>query len=614
MTEPGADDDSTTPGSARRQLADPNHSSPTTWLSDHVGNPALLAVVAITLAALALRTVALGGRIFHWDEARVGYWILRYGETGELYYRPIIHGPFIQIVNSVLFEWLSPSDAVARLPVAIVGSVLPLFAWLVRDRLDDLEIVALALLLALNPLVVYYSRFMRSDVLVGGFALLALGLIVRAFDARRPGFLIPAGALLGLAFTAKENALVYLLCFVGAGVLLLDHRIVRGVWNDRPLPDVLLAGVVDTGDRVAAWLADPVPAETGRRFSRTRLASALLSPPLAVLAGIAMIVFFYAPRPALWGVAADPGTAGQVLHDATVVAGQEFIGTWGGGGHQADPYLPHLFALLTALVYGAPVVVAFAAVGVVADGYGSGRFRELVAFGTYVGVVSLLGYPEGMDIRAPWVAIHVVLPLTIPAAVGVAAVVREGRRSLDAEDLVSVGLVAIVLLSAAGGMVWLNADYFNSTDPDDEILQYAQPHNDLQATVDDAVAVSNHNDGVDVLFYGTASPGSSDTLFYVENESSVDSPPPGGPSWHSRLPLPWYFERANATVTSSPPDADPAAVAADAPPVVVAHSWDREVLEPHLDGYVVREHYFRLWSLRVVFFIEADALEQANRA
>ncbi|MFB6256868.1 MAG: hypothetical protein ABEH58_09130, partial [Haloplanus sp.] len=38
----------------------------------------LRAVLATTALALAVRLVGLGARIFHWDEGRVGYWILRY--------------------------------------------------------------------------------------------------------------------------------------------------------------------------------------------------------------------------------------------------------------------------------------------------------------------------------------------------------------------------------------------------------------------------------------------------------------------------------------------------------------------------------------------------------
>ena len=169
---------------------------------------ALLGVVGFTAVALALRLVALGGRIFHWDEGRVGYWILRYHETGVHTYRPIVHGPFLPVVNDWLFALLPVSDFLARFPVAAVGGLLPLAAWLFRERLRNVELVAFAALLALNPLAVYYSRFMRNDVLVAAFAVFALGFVVRGFDTGRLRYAFPAAASLGLAFTTKENAVL----------------------------------------------------------------------------------------------------------------------------------------------------------------------------------------------------------------------------------------------------------------------------------------------------------------------------------------------------------------------------------------------------------------------
>src|SRR6056297_2220217 len=103
---------------------------------------ALQAVLAITALALAVRLVGLGVRIFHWDEGRVAYWILRYHESGQFAYRPIVHGPFLFIVNDWVFSipFLGASDFSARLIVALVGGLLPLSAWLLRDRLRDAEV------------------------------------------------------------------------------------------------------------------------------------------------------------------------------------------------------------------------------------------------------------------------------------------------------------------------------------------------------------------------------------------------------------------------------------------------------------------------------------------
>ena len=67
----------------------------------------VVAVAAATLLALLVRFAFLGDRVFHWDEGRVGYWILQYQATGEWEYRAIVHGPFLFHVNEFLFGVLA---------------------------------------------------------------------------------------------------------------------------------------------------------------------------------------------------------------------------------------------------------------------------------------------------------------------------------------------------------------------------------------------------------------------------------------------------------------------------------------------------------------------------
>ena len=71
-----------------------------------------LAVGVVTLLALVVRLVSLGARVAHQDEARVAYWAYRYMENGVYWYRPVVHGPFIAIVDSWVFALIGA--AVAR--------------------------------------------------------------------------------------------------------------------------------------------------------------------------------------------------------------------------------------------------------------------------------------------------------------------------------------------------------------------------------------------------------------------------------------------------------------------------------------------------------------------
>ena len=570
---------------------------------------ALVGVLALTALSLVIRLVGLGGRIFHWDEGRVGYWILRYRETGEFFYRPIIHGPFLPIVNNYLFALIPASDFAARLPVAVIGGLLPIAAWLFRDRLDDAEVVALAGFLALNPLLVYYSRFMRNDLVVATFSFLALGFLVRAVDTGDLRLLVPSAASLALGFTAKENALLYVACFLGAGALILDHRLLRATAVGRSPRAVVL------GDWPAA--ARERLADRGETAGRTagRVAGWTVA---SLVVFLVVVVFFYAPRPDLWQAFTDPSGLVDVVEEGSVGAWESFYSSWIAGGHQDHDYLPYLVDYLETLLYGAPVVLVFAAIGLVADRYSVWRegYRGLVAFAGYWGLASIAGYPLATDIQAPWAAVHAVVPLTIPAAVGAAYLLDSGLAAIDADDAIGATLAGLVLLAAVGGAVGLNVDYWNSTaEEDKQVLQWAQPSNDLQSTLEKVAAVARENRGTDVLFYGTHSPGNEEeTLFYVANESSLERMPPGGPSWHSRLPLPWYLERYDANVTSTPPNTTPQKVASGAPPVVIAYGFDRHRLQPHLDGYVAYTHAFKLWDEDVVVFIDRSAMKSAGVA
>ena len=575
-------------------------------------------VVAITAVALVARLAALGARPMHYDEARVGYWILHYVDTGAFTYRHGIHGPFVQHVNRFLFPIVGASDFTARLPVAVVGGLLPLVALLFREHLEKSELVALALFLSFNSVLVYYSRFMRSDILLAGFMFAAFGCLVRFHDTRDVRYLYGLAVLAAFGFATKENAIVYALTWIGAAGLLADQALFRPrrYRNGREL---LRARAAEAGARWRDWL----PRYAGH-------AAGALAVFLFVLvfmyadrgAGMAGVTAPPAPpeegavgfREALASPLAFPGYASDTLAGATSEA-LRWGGRTGAGDSESlvDTYVSHIGTDLEVLASNAPVLLIFAAVGFVWERYGRASSRNLVLFAGYCGFVSLLGYPLADDIgSAHWLHVHILVPLAIPAAVAVARLYEWGRAASADRDTVATAAVAFVLLLAAVqvGAATASNTYLDTTSTDNELVQFAQPESDARvaATAIDRVAGGG---GTDVVVYtGAGYDGTRPIVGGPDegNHSFVLRPACQKSDWYNSLPLPWYLVNADADVAC---ETDPGALASTAateePALIVTLEDDTSVPSGQLRGsYTARTFDMYQWSHRMTFYLHDD--------
>ncbi|MFB6072835.1 MAG: flippase activity-associated protein Agl23 [Halobacterium sp.] len=561
-------------------------------VSARSGRRTVAAVAAATLVALALRFVLLGERIFHWDEARVGYWILQYQATGEWHYRAIVHGPLLFHVNEFLFGVFGPSDGVARAFVALVGGLFPLSALLFRTRLRDVEVATLAGLFALNPVLVYYSRFMRNDVLVAAFAVTTLGLAVRAIDTRRGGYLVAAGASLALAFASKENAFVYVGMFVGATALLFDARLFTARKRGRAPSSVAHDYLRWAVNGVLAW--------------RRALAG-------AAAAFLVVVVVAYAPRPEFYRAFSHPSAFPAVVVDGTYGAWQEFWGTWGVGGvSRQHSYVDYLESTVRTLGATSLMLSVAGVLGFLAERYLADDPRDLVLFAGYWASASLVVYPAITDIPGHWSVIHALVPLAIPAAVGFRLVVDKGQRALESDDRVGVGLAALVLLAAVAqmGVVTAETSFLMPQEEENELVQFGQPGSDMRPTlrrIDDVAAA--HDAGTDVLFFG-------DHFHVYGNVDRSDPSSVGGTNWFNRLPLTWYLERANAVTDStveksavvncSSSVTDREFTTCDAP-VVIARAEHYGTLDPVLSERGYESWTYELTSTNTVFVVWIDS-------
>lgn len=576
----------------------------------HDADATLRVIVGISLLALVARLAFLGDRVAHFDEGRVAYWAMEYGETGAISYRFIVHGPFAQYADRWLFALLGPTDFSMRLFVALVGAALPLVALCFRPRLRDAEVVAMAALLAFNPVLLYYSRFYRSSILVAAFMTAALGLGLYAADRGYPPLLYPTAVLAGFGFASKENAVLYVLCWLGAGVLLLDYSLLN--------PARARTGSGAVADRIRRLHG----LFSGRTSPAHR--SRVLGWALHVVGGAVVfalvLLFFYAPRDpgpgvGLWEAVFDPALFSDLL-DATWADVKAGIDYWFGGSldpgchkdNLVEGYACYLGEFLQTLGQYAIVISAFSVLGFLAERYTTDRPRPLVMFASYWGFASVLGYPLGTDIYGAWITVNALVPLTIPAAVGLGLVARWGWTSFVAEDRTGTTLTAALFVVVAVLMVVpaVGGVYLHPTAEDNGLVQYAQPQQEFRPTLSDTAAIAAANEGTDLLFYGEE---------LVADPAKAGPPEPRCTRMVATLPLHWYI-RADSVATDCAYDTaalDRKLGGTDDPPVVMAHVTREEAVASRLDGdYERRHHHLRTMGREVVVFVDTDALRSVS--
>lgn len=493
-------------------------------------------VLAATALGLLARLWNLGGRPAHADEGRFGVRALDVAETGRYAYDPELHGPLLTHADRLAFELFGASDPALRLPVALAGGLLPLAALLYRTRLRDAEVVALAALLAANPLLLYYSRFARNDVLLAAFALTALGFFVRAADTGRHAHLYAAAVALACAAATKGFVLLYAACWVGGAALLLDYRLFTAVSRGVEGPTAASRAVGDWRETAAEW-ATPA----GR----------------AVALFLLVVVFLYAPRPALWQALTDPARIPSVVEAGSYGVWEQFYARWIRVPFSTRHHFTEYFlAYVETLAHGAAVVVGFAAVGFLADRYTEAR--DVVALASYWGGAGLLLYPVLSVVPGAWTAVHVAAPLAVPAAVGLAAVYRYGRRGHDGGDRVVAGAVALVLLAAAAGV---GATAYAGVYADSGASALASPEQPVDDPGPAVAALARETDGEapDVLFFGP----------------NVDRP-------SERQPMEWYVRASGAAAESV---LYGNRLPSDLPPAVVTTPDDAEALGDRVAAY-----------------------------
>jgi len=180
----------------------------------------------ILIIAFLIRFWHLDLKLLHHDEAIHAWFSYELLTRSAWAYDPSYHGPFLYFVTAGMFSFLGDSDLVARILPALFGFLLIPLVWCIHriGYIDKKQTLLAALLLALSPDMVYFSRFLRHDIFMLFFTFLLLVAILYYFEYGQTRYAIVGALATAGALSCKEEMPVILLIFASFFIFAIYRR------------------------------------------------------------------------------------------------------------------------------------------------------------------------------------------------------------------------------------------------------------------------------------------------------------------------------------------------------------------------------------------------------
>lgn len=371
----------------------------------------LILVVLVAAGALAFRLPRLSERPMHGDEANQAYKTGILLETGVYEYDPVEHhGPIIYYL-ALPAAWLSgatrfadTTESTYRIIPVLFGAGVVLLLGPLRKDLGGTAAVAAALLTAVSPAMLFYSRYFIQEMPLVFFEFAAIVAGWRYLARPSLGLAIAFGLCIGFAHASKETCVIAFASFAGAALCTY-------AWTKR---------------------RDGTSPSFPAGLKRTHLFAALAA--ACVVSALFFSSFLTHPR----GVLDSILTYGNYTHKALVQQSHE----------KSWPYYLQLLAYTRRAPYpwfSEALVLALGAIGTIhtfaVRATPGDRSIVLKRFLMFYSLGMLAAY-SAIPTKTPWCLLNFYQPLIVLAGMGAAVWVRAMRpRALK----VFVGLVLLGL-------------------------------------------------------------------------------------------------------------------------------------------------------------------------
>jgi uncharacterized protein (TIGR03663 family) len=436
-----------------------------------------LVFILIIVLAFFLRLYHLDERVFHHDEAAVGYFTYKLFNDNIYSYDPSFHGPFMYYATAEIFRRLGDSDYSARLLPALFGAAMLFLLIPLRRYIGDSGTVLAAFFLALSPSFLYYSRFYREDIFTAFFTLLTLVCAVKyaekyveeQYSVIRVFYLFLGAASLASMAALKENTYIA----IALTVLFLVLIFIREKWYK---------GFIDKL----------------KKHDKKLLIAAVEAIFLIVVFLVVFSLYYAGKFLDFYGMRAAVEKAISHWYE------MHRIQRMGG---------PMYFYLPILALYELPVLI-FGVAGIIH------YFKRNSLFMTFLGYWAMSNFIVYSYIqeKVPWLILNPLLPLTIIAG----AYLGELLYRLKFNSRIGAAAVILLVISSSYfiySSVLLN--FYNYTDPAEPLIQAAQPPQKFSLFIEKINEISKQYQNQSTEIQLTDAEMETQFLWYMRHYSNI---------------------------------------------------------------------------------------------
>lgn len=238
----------------------PEENQTTTWLAQPVSRwlktldlEKILYIVIILLAILT-RMLNLGDRVMAHDEVNHVIPSLELYEGKGYRHDPVTHGPLQFHLIALSYTLFGDTDFDSRLPHAIFSIATICLVWKYRRYLGKLGALLAAVMMLIDPFMMFYGRYARNESFIAFFALLLIYFMLRYMEEPLPKYLFGLAAVLSLMYCTKEVSFIYTAQALIFLVIVFLKNIFGGEWKVPRDKRTFLVGMISCLIFVGAFL------------------------------------------------------------------------------------------------------------------------------------------------------------------------------------------------------------------------------------------------------------------------------------------------------------------------------------------------------------------------